>query len=68
MRWAWAIAVSTRGAPFSRISRKPPARWSSPRVDLAGPPPLHGLGLAASRNDPPSEAGRALRRTLLAAR
>ncbi|MFS7877907.1 LysR substrate-binding domain-containing protein [Streptomyces asiaticus] len=38
------------------------------QVDLADPPPLHGLGLAASRNHPPSEAGRALRRTLLAAR
>ncbi|WPB95112.1 beta-L-arabinofuranosidase domain-containing protein [Streptomyces malaysiensis] len=38
------------------------------QVDLADPPPVHGLGLAASRNHPPSEAGRALRRTLLAAR
>ncbi|MGA6160441.1 LysR family transcriptional regulator substrate-binding protein [Stenotrophomonas sp. NPDC087984] len=38
------------------------------QVDLADPPPLHGLGLAASRSHPPSEAGHALRRTLLAAR
>ncbi|MGP4000639.1 LysR substrate-binding domain-containing protein [Streptomyces sp. 8N706] len=38
------------------------------RVDLATPPPPTGLGLAASRNHPPSEAALALHGTLLASR
>ena len=37
------------------------------RVHFAEPPPLTGLGLAASRHHPLSRAAQALRRTLLAA-
>lgn len=38
------------------------------QVDLAEPPPVTGLALAASRNHPPSEAAQALHRMLLAHR
>lgn len=54
------------GRPPGAISAAP-VHPGLTQVDLADPPPLHGLGLAASRNHPPSEAGRALRRALLAA-
>ncbi|SFP57526.1 MULTISPECIES: LysR family transcriptional regulator [Actinomadura] len=42
------------------------ARPGLVQVDLADPPPLIDLALALSRDHPPSEAARALRRTLLA--
>jgi DNA-binding transcriptional LysR family regulator len=62
-----ALTMVQRGlglafVPQEQITMRP----GLTQVDLADPPPLIDLALALSRNHPPSEATRALRRALLA--